>query len=493
MRFTSGPRVGSQQWLAASVGLFLIGCSGPSDPNVAPPPSPPTLQLTALGGDSQRGPAQSELPVGLRVQARLGSAAVSAKELTWEVVAGDGAILASAPTDGNGVATARLRLGNVGTQTIRASVDGASVSLSLEAVPASTNPVLVREIPIPPEYGMHDTFVRSGIAFACAWNTGVIIYDVGDGRRGGSPSNPVEISRLITSDGGVPGGPAVHNAWWFHNSVTSERRYLFIGQEGPAVSFTDTSGDLHVVDVANLAAPREVASLRIAGAGVHNFWMDEGRQMLYAAFYNAGVVALDVSGTLTGDLTSRIRARVEPGGPGKTSVWGVMLANGALWASDIVSGFWKLDPTTLQPLGGGNNVPDRWGSDLWIHGQFGYSGTWGGLARNRIGFGNAIKIWRVDGGAPVLTDSIVNPAIRTVSDLEATPDGRWLVATAEGLAGAGLYVYDLANPAAPLQRGFAAVNEGLHTGTVAQIGGRFYVFAARNPTEPALQVYDITP
>jgi len=418
---------------------------------------------------------------------------VSGRALSWEVIAGGGSILASAPTNGQGVANARVRLGGVGPQTVRVSAETAVLNLSLEAVPVTLNPVILREVPIPPDYGIHDTFVRAGIAFVCAWNTGVIVYDVGDGRKGGSPSNPVEISRLVTSASGVPGGPAVHNAWWFHNPTTGERRYLFVGQEGPAASFTSTSGDLHVVDVTDLAAPREVASLRIPGAGVHNLWMDEAAQTLYAAFYNGGVVALDVSGTLAGDLSSRIRARVEPGGPGNTSVWGVMLANGALWASDIVSGFWKLDPVTLQPLGGGGNVPERWGSDLWIHGQFGYSGTWGGLARNGVGFGNAIKVWNVAGAIPVLTDSIVNPLIRTVSDLEVTPDGKWLVATAERLAGAGLYVYDLANPARPLRHGFAAVTEGLHTGTVAEIGGRLYVFAAKNPGSPALQVYDITP
>jgi hypothetical protein len=37
------------------------------------------------------------------------------------------------------------------------------------------------------------------------------------------------------------------------------------------------------------------------------------------------------------------------------------------------------------------------------------------------------------------------------------------------------------------------VPTGLHTGTVSRIGGRLFVFAARNPAAPALEVYDITP
>jgi hypothetical protein len=255
--------------------------------------------------------------------------------------------------------------------------------------------------------------------------------------------------------------------------------------------FSSSQGDLHVVDVSDLAAPREVASLRIGGAGVHNFWMDEPRQLLYAAFYNGGVVALDVSGSLAGDLTPRIRHQAMPGGPNATFVWGVMLANGALWVSDVVSGFWKLDPTTLATLGGGNNVPDRWGADLWVAGSYAYSGTWGGAARAGA-YGDAIKIWRIDGAEPVLADSVVVPTVRTVSDLEVSDDRTLLVATTERLAGQGLQVFSLANPAKPALVGQALVNTGLHTGALARIGGRLFVFAAKNPSDPKLQVYDIT-
>jgi hypothetical protein len=202
-------------------------------------------------------------------------------------------------------------------------------------------PTLVHREPIPPRYGIHDTFVRDGLAFVFAWDEGVIIYDVGNGIRGGSPAAPVEVSRLVTSEGNA-GSPAVHNGWWFHNPVTSERRYLFIGQEGPAVIGSRASGDIHVVDVSDLANPREVAFFRLNGAGTHNFWMDEARQILYAAYYNGGVVALDVSGTLSGDLGGRLLGQVRPGGAGNTFTWGVQLANGSLYAVDMLSGLWQL-------------------------------------------------------------------------------------------------------------------------------------------------------
>ncbi len=193
------------------------------------------------------------------------------------------------------------------------------------------------------DYGIHDTFVRDGIAFAFVWNNpGVVIYDVGNGIRGGTPENPVEISSLITSANSVCCGPSVHNGWWFHNPVTGERRYLFVGQEGRSIIGTIASGDIHVVDVSDLSHPVEVAFFHLNGAGTHNFWMDEERQILYAAYYNGGVVALDVSGTLSGNLSSRLISQVRPGGAGNTFTWGVQLANGFLYAIDMLSGLWQL-------------------------------------------------------------------------------------------------------------------------------------------------------
>jgi hypothetical protein len=200
---------------------------------------------------------------------------------------------------------------------------------------------LAASVPIPPAYGIHDTYVRDGLAFVFAWNTGVIIYDVGKGILGGSPQLPREVSRFLPSDNGV-GGVATHNGWWFHNPVSGETRYLFVGQEGPGVLGAESSGDIHVIDVQDLFHPREVAFFHLDGAGTHNFWMDEQRQILYAAYYNAGVIALDVSGLLTGDLAQRLISRVQPGGPGDTYTWGVQLQGQSLYASDMLSGLWQL-------------------------------------------------------------------------------------------------------------------------------------------------------
>jgi hypothetical protein len=214
-------------------------------------------------------------------------------------------------------------------------------ALLIYDVTAPTNMVLTATVPVPPTYGIHDTYVRDGLVFVFAWDAGVIIYDVGNGMSGGSPSNPVEISRLVTAVNNA-GTPAVHNGWWFHNPVTQERRYLFIGQEGPGVIGAQSSGDIHVVDVSDLAHPQEVAFFHLNGAGTHNFWVDEAKQILYAAYYNGGIIALDISGTLSGNLSGRLLNQVRPGGNGNTYTWGVQSANGSLYAIDMLTGLWQL-------------------------------------------------------------------------------------------------------------------------------------------------------
>ncbi len=202
---------------------------------------------------------------------------------------------------------------------------------------ASGTVTLVSRTGVPANYGIHDTFVRDGICFAFVWNSGVFIYDVGNGAGGGTLAVPVKLGGVTTA-----GGEA-HNGWWFWNPANGEKRYLFVGQEGPGSIGASSVGDIHVVDVSDLTAPVEVATFHLPGAGAHNFWMDEASGRLYAAFYNGGVVALDVSGSLSGNLSARKIAQIAPGGAGSTYVWGVMLYNGSLYVSDMLSGFWQLD------------------------------------------------------------------------------------------------------------------------------------------------------
>lgn len=476
--------------------LLALGAPACSSPTVA---GAPLVFVTLVGGDNQTGPVGTVLsaPFIIRVQDETGAPVVG-RRVRWAAVLGGGVVAPAENVTGvDGRASATMTLGSAaGVNTARASVTDGSPEILFTAtgtaIVVDRTPQLVAAVSVPPTYGHHDTFVRDGLAFVCAWNAGVYIYDVGNGIRGGSPSNPILVSNLVTNTNGVAGGAQVHNAWWFHNPVTSQKKYLFIGQEGPGTVGASSSGDIHVVDVSNLAAPVEVGFITVGAAGTHNFWMDETRQVLYAAYYNGGVIAVDVSGTLSGNLSSRIIAQAKPGGPTNTFVWGVMLAGGRLYISDMVSGFWVLDPLTLATIGGGNNVPQQFVSDLWVAGTTAYTGGWGTRAGVR---GNTVRIWDVAATTPAQVGEITIADATTVSDVAVTAGSVALVATAEGAAGAGLYVYSLANPRVPILRGSIAVSGGLHTGEVAVINGRTYVFAAKNPggnNTPEVRIYDIT-
>ncbi len=463
-----------------------------------PPPSTGPYTVTVFNGSGQSSVVSTTLatPLTVTVTDAQGHPAAGIT-VTWSAGAGGASVNpATSVTDSNGRASTVLTLGpNVGTQTATASVSNGNGPAAFSETATSSAPPpgviqLIASVPTPSGATFdHDTYVRDGLAFAFMWNAGVRIYDVGNGIRGGAPSNPQLVGSLVTATNGVAGGAQVHNGWWFHNPVTHENRYLFIGQEGPGSVGSASSGDIHIVDVSNLAAPVEVGFIHVPGAGTHNFWMDEANQVLYAAYYNAGVVKIDVSGTLSGDMSSRVVAQVKPGGPGNTYIWGVMLANNTLYATDMLSGFWALDPVTLATKGGGNNVPERYGSDQWVFGNVAYSGTWG----FRQAQGNTVKIWSLNAsGVPTLADSIVIPNIGTVSDVAVTPDGKALVVTAENGTGQGLYVFNRANPLHPTLAASFPTPQGEHTGEVAVINGRTYVFAARDPGLQQMDIFDIT-
>ncbi len=354
--------------------------------------------------------------------------------------------------------------------------------------PPPTDVVFVDSIPVAPNYGIHDQYLRDGLDIVCAWNTGILIYDVGNGIKGGSPSNPVLVGSTTTA-----GGEA-HNTWWFHNPVTNEKKYLFVGQEGPGQIGSQSTGDVHVLDVSDLTKPTEVATFHRNGSGTHNFWMDEPNQILYAAYYNGGVVAIDVSGTLSGDISSRMIDTITFG-TGNTYTWGVQLYQGSLYAIDMLSGFWQLHDSSgvLSVAAGGNNQPERYGSDLWVTNGYAYTGTWGFGQRVSGVVGNAVKIWQLSAsGAPTLVDSIITPNVLTVSDVEVTDDNKLLMFSTEGGPNSGFWFYKLTDPAHPTYVSKYLVGSGIHTATFSRISGKLYAFGARDPASPAQIILDVS-
>ena len=162
-----------------------------------------------------------------------------------------------------------------------------------------------------------------------------------------------EVSRLLTADDGVDGGSAVHNGWWFHNPVRARIATCSSDRKAPGSLARPRVGTSTSWTCPTWPTRAEVAFFHLDGAGTHNFWMDEARQILYMAYYNGGVVALDVSGTLAGDLSSRLIAEIQPGGAGNTYIWGVQLAGGSLYAIDMLSGLVAAEGHELVALLGG--------------------------------------------------------------------------------------------------------------------------------------------
>ena len=180
----------------------------------------------------------------------------------------------------------------------------------------------------------HDVYVRDGLAFVSHWDAGLVIVDVGNGIRGGSPTNPVEVGRVQTEGGNV------HNAWYWPAAG-----YVFVGEE------SDRPGVVHVVDVSNLSNPVAVATFVVDEGNPHNFWLDEARGILYVAWWEQGLKAIDVNGELLGrlDTQERLIASITYGGDfglglvGSSS-WGAQLHDGLVYVSEVSSGLWILRP-----------------------------------------------------------------------------------------------------------------------------------------------------
>lgn len=238
------------------------------------------------------------------------------------------------------------------------SVDPGSTSGSRLVIVDLTDPLAPAEV-FTAEMGspfIHDVFVRDGILFTALWDEGIDIWDIGGGGSGGSVSSPVRIGEIATA-----GGQA-HNVWWYHSGVTGEKRYLFVGEEGPGAIGSFSSGDIHVVDVSDLRAPREVAFYHIDGAGTHNFSIDEARGILYAAYYNGGVRVLDLAGDLSSCVPAHrsVDGRCDLAKAGRelahglldnapVYVWGVHFLNGRVYASDMLNGLWVLRQFEFPP------------------------------------------------------------------------------------------------------------------------------------------------
>jgi hypothetical protein len=204
---------------------------------------------------------------------------------------------------------------------------------------------------------LHDIDVQDGLAYLSYWNEGLIVLDVGNGMREGTPSNPrfvmqykYDLNKLY-SHVEVDGGPGfirgTHTAWR-HND------YVFIADEvfqtEPQAGTRDASanrayGTMQVLDVSDWTNPRPVAWYTPEDGGVHNIWIEGDR--LYMGAYNSGFRVFDISGELRGDLRAQGReiahlntADMEGNVPNQAMAWGVVVKDDLAYVNDNHNGLW---------------------------------------------------------------------------------------------------------------------------------------------------------
>lgn len=207
---------------------------------------------------------------------------------------------------------------------------------------------------------LHDDQVLDGLAYLAYWRDGLVILDVGKGLQGGSPEKPQLVSQLrfnydeLYGPGWLAGAHAVYRY----------KNYVFIGDEVFPGQFDLTSkaripvrGIVHVVDVSEIARPREVATYSVPECGAHNIWVFD--DILYMGYYNGGARVLDVSGELRGELYNQGReiAKLWTGDaagyrPNLPFAWGAYPYRGLIYVNDVHSGLWiaklgKLKQPTL--------------------------------------------------------------------------------------------------------------------------------------------------
>ena len=208
---------------------------------------------------------------------------------------------------------------------------------------------------------LHDVWVQEGVAYLSYLGDGLVILDVGGAGQGGTPEEPVLVSRIF-----YPGGPT-HSAFRYGD-------YVFAGDEDfslqgtvPSAIGNDPRGPIHVVDVSDLERPRYVGRYEVPEAGAHNFWVDPEAGVLYVGYYQGGIRVVDVTGELRGELYRQGReiayflpaaTPAEAKLPYQPMVWGVfpMFENGwqptgeVLYATDYNSGLWTFTIELPEPI-----------------------------------------------------------------------------------------------------------------------------------------------
>ena len=218
------------------------------------------------------------------------------------------------------------------------------------------NPFTVSQFELDtPGHAIHDVWIEDGIAYSSNWSDGIVMTDVGSTPEAqtpeghelgvGSPLNPVKLGQYTYPSGWN------HAAFPFKSESTGDF-YVIAGDEafprGINVENEPTipAGWIHFVKFDGWDNPEEVARYEIPEAGTHNMWV-EG-DILYIAYYNAGLRIVDISGELMGNLYDQGReiahfntTHHEGVVPNAAMAWGPQPHKGYIFLSDWNSGLWS--------------------------------------------------------------------------------------------------------------------------------------------------------
>ncbi len=212
-----------------------------------------------------------------------------------------------------------------------------------------------------PDARIHDLWVNDGIAYSAQGGAGAVIVDVGNGKYGGTPSNPKLINVFPINSG--------HEIFPYFQKSTG-KVYLFLGDEemnragrvwegtnyrstlGSAGGIAQTSGGyVHIVDATDPMNMKKVGRYHLEDYGAHDIIVEN--DILYQAYYDGGVRIVDVSGELLGNIAEQRREiavfkSFDPNGltANASFVMNAMPWKGQVLFTDFNSGLWaaKLEP-----------------------------------------------------------------------------------------------------------------------------------------------------
>jgi choice-of-anchor B domain-containing protein len=209
--------------------------------------------------------------------------------------------------------------------------DSRTATIVVFDVSDPASPFFVRDILTPDTGFIHDVTVIGHRLYASGWGGFTYIYDV---------SNVATSAPSLL--GSVATGAQTHSNW-----ATSDNRLLISAQE-------ISDGDIKIFDVTNPASPVLLSTLDRTSLGIDAFTPHNpvlyDDSLLFVSWYEAGVVAIDLSDPSNPVLVGNYDTY--PGGAGgEDGNWGVypLLGLDRVLLSDMDAGLVIVDATPLGP------------------------------------------------------------------------------------------------------------------------------------------------